>query len=223
MICGKLRNLLTTSISSLTKFTECFMVYCFPSKAPSQESNPETRAYTTGLLLRAVRFRLVGPVYSQFQSLPRVQIDRHQCSRLPYIYHWKRTYRTLWFRQKSQIPPVYGNKWKREWKGSLPLAFPDAQMYLFRRFCRRIRLPNAHCVKKISELSWRSGDVLDSNVRSTGPLKIIVFFPHSDKAKSNFGRDDHLTIHCGESSDMNPYVCDVGRPRRQLFQGLVSR
>ena len=102
MICGKLRNLLTTSISLLTKFTECFMVYCFPSKAPSQESNPETRAYTTGLLLRAVRFRLVGPVYSQFQSLSWVQIDRHQCSRLPYIYHWKRTYRTLWFGQKSQ-------------------------------------------------------------------------------------------------------------------------
>ena len=65
--------------------------------------------------------------------------------------------------------------------------------------------------------------MLDSNLRSTGPLKIVVFFPHSDKAKTNFGRDDHQTIHCGESSDMNPYVCDVGRPRRQLFQGLVSR
>lgn len=93
---------------------------------------------------------------------------------------------------KIPIPPVYGNKWKREWKGSLPLAFPDGQMYLFRRFCRRIRLPNAHCVKKISELWWRSDYVLDSNLRSTGPLKIVVFFPHSDKAKSNFGRDDHL-------------------------------
>ena len=46
--------------------------------------------------------------------------------------------------------------------------------------------------KKISELWWRSGDGLDSNLRSTGPLKIVVFFPHSDKAKSNFGKDDHL-------------------------------
>ena len=76
--------------------------------------------------------------------------------------------------------------------------------------------------KKLSEWWWRSGDVLDSNIRSIGPLEIVVFFPQSDKAKSNFGKDDHLTIRRGGSSDMNSYVCDVGRPRR-LLQGLISR
>ena len=35
-------------------------------------------------------------------------------------------------------------------------SFPDAQIYLFRRFCRWIRLPNAHCVKK----SRSGGDVV---------------------------------------------------------------
>lgn len=115
------------------------------------------------------------------------------------------------------------NEREKKMKRIFAFSFPRCADKFVQAFLPMDSAAQRPLCKKVSERRWRSGDVLDLNLRSTGPLEIVIFFPQSDKAKSNFGKEDHLTIHCGGSSDMNPYVCDVGRPRRRLLKGLVSR